>query len=180
MRKKGKYYRQQDEEQPHETLLNTMFIIGMLLLIWEMSIFDITVIDWYVPTLIWFVSGAFGALLCAKYLLRFTGWSGALIYGIANTAGLGGYLVFLFMAANCYLPGSNEETVIETKILKTGTLAKGSTSCGSPYAEVMIDHTPKRLIFSCGTAFSANTKVQLYLRKGALGYYIILDQTLVE
>jgi len=179
MRKKGKFHRKQDEEQPHEALLTTLFVTGMILLIWEMFIFDITVINLYVPVLIWFVSGVFFALLCAKYLLRFTGWSGALIYGIANTAGLGGYLVFLFMAANCYLPSGNKAKVIETNILKTGMVKRKWTSCETLYAEVIIDNTPKYLNFSCDTDFSDYTKVRLRVRKGALGYYIVLDQTLV-
>lgn len=180
MRKRRKYRNRYEDFQPFGKILGGLLITGMILLIWEINIFQATVIELYVAILIWLVSGALLALFVAGFLLIHRDCISSVIYAVGNTIGLGGFIIFTFMAVNFYWPAETENVIVETNILKTGHLAKGSGSCGSAYAEVLINDTNKQLIFSCDTDLSDFTKVRLTLKKGVLGYYIIRHRELVK
>ena len=156
--------------------LSIFFFSGLILTIFEINIFHKTIVDWKIPTSIWFFGGLLFAPFMSKHLVNYYNTTGLFLQSVFNICSFGGILVYVFMATNYYLGVDNQSETIRTEILKTGHLAKGRNGCGNPYADVKIKNSDKELIFPCNFEIERYKYVDLILKKGLLGFDIILAQ----
>jgi hypothetical protein len=70
--------------------------------------------------------------------------------------------------------------VISVKILETGRLAKGTRGCGNPYARIHIKGQKKELIFPCDFEFEDQNSVDLTIKRGLLGFDVIVGQQVMK
>jgi hypothetical protein len=67
---------------------------------------------------------------------------------VYNTGAFGGIVIYSFMALNFYSITGNEK-MITTKIIKSGSLAKGRHGCSHPYVIVEIIDRTKQVVLPC-------------------------------
>lgn len=157
--------------------ISILFFSGLILTIFEINIFQKTIIDWKIPTGIWFFTGFIFLPFTAKYLVNYYETTGFFLQSVFNICSFGGILVFIFMATNYYFHFDSQTETYKTKIIRTGHLAKGRSSCAPPYAEVVIKHLDKQLIFPCDFEIERYKYINLTVQKGIWGFDIILNQT---
>ena len=157
-------------------ILSTLFFTGLILTIFEINIYHDTIIDWKIPTAIWFFSGLLTLPFTSKYLVNYYSTTNIFMQLVFTITGFGGLLVFSFMAINYYFSLDSRSEIIRTEILKTGHLAKGRNGCGNPYADVIIKSAEKELIFPCDFDIEKYKFVTLTVKRGLLGFDIVLDK----
>ena len=158
-------------------VLKGVFLVGAILTAFEINIYRDTIINWVIPTSIWFVTGLLLTLLTSRILELQYGKSSFFIHLAYNVLAFGGMLIYIFMASNYYFP-TDEKIVKKVKIIKIGYLGKGRYGCGNPYVNVRINGIDKELIFPCDTEIENHNFVSLTIRKGLLGFDVIIEKTL--
>ena len=155
--------------------LTILFIGALVLTVYEINIYQKTLIHWAIPTTIWFLTGLILTLLTSNFLKKHYKTNGFFLQLVFNVVTWGGLLIFAFMATNYYFPKDNSKT-ISTKIIRTGRLAKGRNGCGEPYCEVVINNNKKQLVFPCDFDIENYNEIDLTIRKGFWGFDIITDK----
>jgi len=161
------------------TITNTISIVlffgSLFLTYWEIEIFRKTFIPVYIPIFLWIFPGIIITPLLFRFLkehLKINSIYQQLFYNITIA---GGITVYTFMAINYFFA----ENIVITKnvnIIKTGSLAEGKHGCSQPYAEIKYKEQIKELIYPCGTNLENEKEVELLLKKGKLGFEIVINQ----
>lgn len=164
---------------PHFKLINglltSLFIGSLLLITWEINIYQKTFIIFKTPFLIWILTGfAFTPFMKRTLTIYFT-TSFLPLQIIYNLVTWGGISVSAFILFNYYL-AEKETIVTNKKILSTGHLARGSKGhCEQPYIIINYNGQEKQLIYYCGTQVENYKSVDLTIAKGFLGYDIVVQ-----
>lgn len=145
--------------------------------VFEINIFRKTLIDWKIPTGIWFGTGFISLVWLRTYLVEYYGTKHILLQLVFSVCSFGGLFTYGFMASNYYLLDKNQVQIIKTTIIETGHLAKGKNGCGNPYARVDIKGTEKELVFPCGFEIDKYKSVSVKLQGGLFGFDRLLEQT---
>jgi hypothetical protein len=150
--------------------------LAIALLIWQMSIYRKTFIDILIPLSIFIVGGLSLFFILRKRLNYYKNFRfGILIQSIHGLILFGSYLVFLFMALNFFLPSKAVQR-IQLKIQKEDRFGSGRRrSIGDPYAIVYYKGIRKQLVFPKRTVLRKGDYVNLKIKKGLFGFYIVDD-----
>lgn len=159
-------------------ILSFLFLLGMVLIIFEINIYRDTIIEWTIPTAIWIFSGVLLTPFTSTLLNEYYDTKGIILQLIFNIAAFGGIVCYIFMALNFYFPFDRED-VYHVEITNTGRLAKGRRGCGNPYADVKVKGHDKQLVFSCGFDVEKYSNVILIIKPGLLGFDIIMSKKLL-
>jgi len=153
-----------------------LFLSGLILTIFEINIYRKTIIDWKIPTGIWFGIGLLQLIWLRKYLAEYYDTKSIIWQLVFSIVSFGGLFTYGFMATNYYLLNENETEKIKATVIKTGHLAKGKNGCGNPYAHIIIKGKEKELIFPCDFEIEKYKFVTVKLQQGFLGFDRVIDQ----
>lgn len=154
------------------------FVSGLILTIFEIHLYRDTIIQWTIPTAIWFFSGLILTPTTSNLFKKYNITSVFFWQLVINAGGFGGLFVYTFIALNYYFP-SDKKVYEKVQIIKTGHLAKGKYGCGNPYADVKINDINKELIFPCNIEIEKYKYINLTMKKGLLGFYTVESKTVV-
>jgi hypothetical protein len=161
------------------TLLFLLFPFGIGLAVWEIDIYRNTFIPFAIPLLIWFLTGIVVTPRLRKFMDTYFGES-VLFQALYNIVSFGSIVVWLFMWLNYHFT-VGETTMVNEKIISTGTLAKGEFgSCEQPYAIINYKGNTKQIIFYCGQQVELYKSVQMIIRRGLFGFDVTLKSDLKE
>jgi hypothetical protein len=160
-----------------DNLVVVLFLLGLILLIWEIFIYRKTIIELKIPLLLWLTPGVFLTPLLYKRMNYIDGmkahWT---LHYILHTCMTGAFILFAFMASNLYFADNK----IENKtfdIIRTGSLpgSKGHRSERKPYVMINYEGMEKQLIFSYPETDKINSakKVNLTVKRGLWGFDIL-------
>lgn len=177
------------DQYPHynfkSNLVGGLFLVGLILIIWEISIFRMTFISVYIPLSIWILSGIIIKPFFRKTLNIYCfnpaspGYIPTWLHYFYDIVSFGGIITFLFMWTNFHYPNQDKKA-ITASILSYGHLAKSKNSCGEPYINIKYKDFEKQLIFPCGTEVEKYGQVYIETKKGFWGFDIITNKTLIE
>ena len=91
----------------NKLFLNILFFGGFFLTGFEVYLYRNTIIDWKIPTFIWFFGGLIVTPFFRKVLNKFYNAEILLLQIVYNLVAFGGISVFSFMAINFYSENSN-------------------------------------------------------------------------
>ena len=169
-----------DSVKPKYKLYNYIFgfsfITGLVLLIFEIHLYRETIIIWSIPSAVWIFSGLIITPFTSSILQKYLNVYSFIFKALINIIAFGGMVTYLFMASNYYFSDSSQVIVKKVNILNTGYLAEGRYGCSNPYADVKIDNTPKELIFPCDITIEKYKFIKLSVKKGLLGFDIIIGK----
>jgi hypothetical protein len=166
-------------------LLGLLFLVGLILTIWEIYIYRVTFISVYVPLCIWILTGllmtpifrkTFNIYCFNPYTPERTPMFFHYFYNIVS---FGGVLMFLFLWANQTF-NDKSKRVITVPIVSYGHLAQSRRGCGAPYAHIIYKEKEKELIFPCGTEVEKYSSVYVETAKGLFGFDVITNKTLIQ
>lgn len=162
----------------YNSILTILFLAGLILQSFAISIYRDTIIDWKLTCIIWFLTGLISQRFTKNILNKYYSTTNYFMQLFFNVCSFGGIMAFSFFSVNYYFSLDYQTEIQKTLIVRKGHLAKGRHGCESPYAEVEIYNTTKQLVFSCDTEIQQYNFVKLTTRKGFLGFYIINDRQL--
>jgi hypothetical protein len=166
-------------------LLGGLFLTGLGLTIWEISIYGATFVPIYIPLSIWVLTGLLIAPIFKKTfnIYCFNPYTPEktpmFFHYFYNIVSFGGILVFLFMWTNQFFCDKTK-SVRTVPIKSYGHYAKKRNSCGAPYANITYMNLNKQLDFPCDTPIEKYSSVYIETSKGYFGFDIITNQTLIE
>jgi hypothetical protein len=160
-----------------DNLIGFLFILGLILLIWEIFIYRRTIIELKIPLLLWLTPGVFMTPLLYKRMNYIDGmkahWT---LHYILHTCMTGAFILFAFMASNLYF-ADNQIKNKTFDIIRKGSLpgSKGHRSERKPYVMINYEGMEKQLIFSFPETERINSakKVNLAVKKGLWGFDIL-------
>jgi hypothetical protein len=166
-----------DGNKKLDRLVGFLFLLGLVLLVWEIFIYRRTIIELKIPLLIWLTPGVFLTPLLYKKMNFIDGmkahWT---LHYILHTCMTGGVILFAFMASNFYF-ASNEIENKKFEIIGFGSLpgSKGHRSERKPYVMINYQGMEKQLIFSYLDTDKVNssTKVNVAAKRGLWGFDIL-------
>ena len=162
------------------TLLTVLFIGSLYLMGSEFHIYRKTLINWAIPTGIWFGTGLILTPFTSNFLEKHYSTNGFFFQLVFNVVTWGGLIIYSLMATNYYCPNDNS-TQITSEIIKTGHLTEGrGGDCSEPYCEVIINSKEKQLVFPCGVEIENYKYVDVTIKRGLLGFDIITDKKLTN
>ncbi|MCO4293075.1 hypothetical protein NF867_09385, partial [Solitalea sp. MAHUQ-68] len=155
----------------------SFFLLGLILLIWEIYIYRQTIIDVKIPLLIWTVPGVFLTPLLYDKLNNIDGRVGHwILHYIGHTCSTGAILLFGFMASNLYM-ADYKKVNKQYSIIEKGSIpgSKGHRNERLPYVVINYEGLKKELIFSYSQTDIINTanNVNLTVRKGFWGFDVL-------
>jgi hypothetical protein len=157
------------------TLLFFYFLIGMILLILSSLIYDKTLIQWYIPLGCIIITTILVSLFNSVYLQKYFGLSGIFLRLVYNLLSTGGVLIYILMALNFYF-AHPEESTHHLDIVDKGTSYYKSKK--RIYALVRLKGITKEIYFNPDLNLSAFSRINVTVRKGLLGYDIIIKKQL--
>ncbi|HSC54265.1 MAG TPA: hypothetical protein VLC98_11605 [Phnomibacter sp.] len=158
-------------EQKHKNFYTTSVIIGLLLLMLEIGLYQKTIIPiWVILTVILISSTITFFILRKDY--QETYLNKKIIYPIAQSVGSFGFITcYLFMAINFQF--ANKETTVKT----VSIISKNTIGTKNPRPAINIDYdgTVKQIVFSSidKSEVAAATAVILTVKKGFFGYDVL-------
>ncbi len=192
--KKEQSYKQKlladlNEKYPNYTLkcnlLGGMFLVGLILTIWEINIYRVTLISPNLLLAIWISTGLIATPLMKKTFNIYCfnpvspGRTPIFFHILSNTVSFGGVLIFLFMWTNQNFT-NHIKNIITANVILYGRLAKSKNSCGEPYVHISYKNKEKELVFPCGTEIEKYSRVYIEVERGILGFDVITNKTLIE
>ena len=157
--------------------LTALVILGLILQLFQTSLYAQTVISWKIPVAIWLCAGILGMNYVRKSLFKHYNTREILLHLFSATIGIGSITTYTFMAANYYLPANSKLETLKARISETGHQPRKRGSCGAPYAYVNIKGTQKQLTFPCDFNIKEFNFVIVKLRHGILGFDRIVEKT---
>ena len=159
-------------------LFGALILGCMLLIIWEVFIYEKTFIPLFIPLSIWLLTGIVITILSR----------GKFVYQpkpspfkqlLFNIIVWGGLTLFSFMWMNYHLCAKTT-SVINEKILSAGHVTQkiNSNSCEQPFVVVAYKGQKKQLMFDCDTPVESYTSVDLTISRGFFGFDILLQSKL--
>ncbi|WP_430405737.1 hypothetical protein [Fluviicola sp.] len=166
--------------QNSDRLMSIMTFVSIGAILWEISLFRKTFINVSIPLTL-FIGGGFILFLLFRNRIRYyvENAYGFFLQAFHGIILFGGLLMFFFMALNFYIPTGKIE-LVDLKVIKTGTLAKGRHGCGNPYAVVDYHGFEKQLIFPCSANLDHAERIKVHLQKGLLGFLVVKDTKLLN
>lgn len=159
------------------SFFTTAFFTGLILTCFEIDLYRLTFIPFFIPFSIWIFSGLAITPFLLKILPKYLKIASLFQQLLFNILTWGGILLYLFMALNFYYTAPNRSSISLT-ITNKGTLAKGRSGCGEPYVIAKHDNFEKQIVLPCGTSTEGFKAIDLTLRKGFFGFDIIEHKTL--
>ena len=166
-------------------ILGGLFLGGLALLIWEVTIFRVTFIPLYIPLSIWVLIG----LLMTPFFKRifniycfnpYTPERTPIIFHLLfNIVSFGSIVVFLFVWTNQTFVDKSKSN-FTLPIISYGHFATTRYSHGEPYVHIVYNNSEKELVFPVGTNVERFKSVNIETQKGIFGFNIITDQDLTE
>ncbi len=165
-------------------LLGGLFLIGIILTVWEIYIYRVTFISVYIPLSIWVLTGL---IMTPIFKTTFNiycfnpytpGQTSMFFHYLYNIVSFGGIVVFLFIWTNQTF-NDKTKTVLTLPIISYGHLAKSRRGCGQPYAHIVYKNKEKELIFPCETEIEKFSSVYIEVSRGLFDFEIITNKTLV-
>jgi hypothetical protein len=158
-----------------------VLFLGIILTILEIKLYRKTIIDWKLPTLIWF-SGTILTPFLGK-LYRYSGIPDSGILGFFfqafyNIISFGGIAVYIFMAINYYSPEKNLKhytfPILETSSMKG---SEDSDDERQPLVRINYFGQEKTLVFSSRyiEKVEGASEAIITVKPGGLGYDVITD-----
>ena len=136
-------------------LLAGFFFLGLILIIWEIQIYEMTFIPLVVPLSIWMGTGLIITPFFKKTFNIYCfnpnspGKTPIALHLFSNIVSFGGILVFLFMWSNQFFT-DHKKRVIRAGIIEYGHFAKTSKSCGYPWFILFIQGRKKNSFSPAG------------------------------
>jgi hypothetical protein len=159
-----------------DRLFGALILGCMLLIIWEIFIYEKTFIPLFVPLAVWLLTGIVITILSmGKFIYQPT--PSVFNQLLFNIIVWGGLTLFSFMWGNYHFC-DKATSVINEKILSTGHLATKRAECAQPYIEVAYKGQVKQLMFDCDTPVENYTSVDLTIARGLFGFDILLQSKL--
>ncbi|WP_423149736.1 hypothetical protein [Rubrolithibacter danxiaensis] len=137
-----------------------------------------TLIDWYVPTSIWFLTGLIATPFTSTYLSEYYKTTNFFLHAVFNICTWGGLVICAMMIINYNFP-TGAETQIKVKALNYGHLAKGKSGCAVPYVDVNIKGLNKELIFPCDFEVEKYKSVNVTIQEGFFGIDILTEKKIM-
>ena len=160
-----------------DTLVVTLFFLGLILLIWEVFIYRRTIIALEIPLLIWLTPGIFLTPLLYDKMNNIDGMRAHwILHYVAHTCMTGAFLLFGFMASNYYF-ADNQTVDKQFEIIRKGSLPgpKGHRDEREPYVEIDYNGFEKQIVFKYSDTEKIDSAryVNLTVKKGLFGYDIL-------
>ena len=158
--------------------MTVLLFSGLILQIFAIKIYADTIIIWKLPVLLWLLVGIVSRQFTSSLLDTYYKTTNYLLQLFFNACAFGGILSFCFLASNFYLNTDTTTENARVEIIKIGHLSKWRGSCGKPYAVFQFDNSEKQVDFSCESEIERYKFINLTIRKGFWGYYIITKKQL--
>jgi hypothetical protein len=165
--------------------LGGLFLVGLLLTIWEIYIYRVTFISVYFPLSIWVLTGLIMTPIFRRTFNVYCfnpytpGQTPMFFHYFFNIVSFGGILVFLLMWANQNFTNHSKRT-ITASIISRGHLANSRYGCGESYVTIDYMETEKDLIFPYWTKVESYSTVYVEVENGLFGFDIMTNKTLIE
>ena len=189
MCRKEKIAEQQKEKNKKKPFDKVKFFVGFLffvgtgLTVLEIVIFRRTVIEWYIPFLIWLITGIVSTIVFTKFWMTNIkdeyGNSSKFWIFFYNCLTFGGIAIFILMLVNFKSPEINIETH-KLKILRKSTM-KGKPK-RVPIADVEYKGLLKSIVFTSKEKKKLDKAeyIRLKTKRGNLGYDVIVEKEIIE
>ena len=187
--RKEKIAEQQKEKNKKKPFDKVKFFVGLLffvgtgLTVLEIMIFRRTVIEWYIPFLIWLITGIVATIIITKFWMKNIKdeYANSSKFWILfyNCLTFGGIMIFIFMLINFKSPEMNIETH-RLEILRKSSM-KGKPK-RIPIADVKYKGLIKTIIFTSKDKKKLDNAefITLKTKKGNLGYDVIVEKEINE
>lgn len=157
---------------------NSMFFLGMILMLLEISIYRKTIVNIYTPISIVLTVGLFAFILNKKHYKRVFSLTRNFIPLIQSLGSWGFITCSIFMAANYYLAEktvTKYEIAIKEKSSMPGS--KGRRGERQPLVRIKYFDIEKELVFRYSETEKVNNadSVAVTIKKGLLGFDILQD-----
>jgi len=166
-----------DGNKKLDNLVGFLFMLGLVLTIWEIYLYRLTIINLKIPLTIWLIPGLFMTPLLYNKMNNIDGKKGHwILHYLCHTVMTGGIILFIFMALNFYLA---DKTIVEKrfKVLRTSSMSgpTGHRNERQPYVVINYSGFEKQLIFSNQEMkiVLPSKSVRLKIRNGFLGFDIL-------
>jgi hypothetical protein len=174
--KKTKIHEESKEKKKWELFYFFVLILGIVLAIFEISIFRKTLISLYIPISIVFIVGFLGFSLSKKHLKYIYPVSGNFILIVQNLCSWGFISCYLFMATNYYLSDSitkEYKTIIKEKSSMPGS--KSNRNERQPLVRFDFFDSEKELVFEFMDTEKVNSadSVKVIIKKGGIGFDVL-------
>lgn len=170
--------RSSNKSTKQEKFISFLFILGLVLLVWEIFIYRRTIIAFNIPLIIFIIPGVFLTPVFYEKLNKIQGMNlHFLTHYFLHSFTSGSFILFLFMSSNFYF-AENYTTEKRLEIISKGSLAAGKgrpVYKRQPYVMVHYGKVEKQLIFSYSDTDKINSasKVHLTARKGLWGFDVL-------
>lgn len=163
-------------------LLTIFFFVGIILTIFEIFIYRVTIIHWSIPTGIWLLTGIIFFRFNSKLLVKHFDTESIFLQIIYNILSFGGIVVFCLMFLN--YKSSNEDFRIYTFKINRKYLTKGgsNTAKRQPVAEINYFGLKKDIIFPHSEIENVTNSdsILLKVKNGILGFDVIISKELIS
>jgi hypothetical protein len=163
--------------QSANLLLSSIFIGSIFLIVWEIKIYQKTFIPLKIPFLIWLLTGLLLTPILRKKLAVYLETNNILLQIVYSIMTCGGFLVSAFMLPNYYM-ANKETSVINKRIISTGSLGSSKGGCRQPFIIINYDGLDKQLVYYCGIKVDQYQSVDLTISKGFFGFDIVRSSEL--
>jgi len=154
----------------------SVFLIGLILFVFEIAIYRKTLIASYIPISIVAVTGFIGFYFSNEHYKKIYSTAGDFITLVQNLGSWGFICCYLFMAANYYLANPVVKNY-EAKIIEKSSMPgpKGSRSEREPLVRFKYFDFEKELVFKFKDTekVSSADSVKINIKKGALGFEVL-------
>lgn len=159
-------------------LLGIITLVAIGLILWEISIYRLTFISWWVPVLIAIVTGGIMTFVLRGFMARVFPQHGFGILLPYNIVTWGGIAMFLFMWCNYQFAGDHYQK-LNAHIVRMSRLAsRNHVDKGQPYISILYQGREEHLLFDAGTDMDTCNSVDLTLAPGFFGYTVVVNKTL--
>ena len=148
-------------------------ILAIVLLIWQMVIYRKTFIDIFIPLSVFVLAGLTLFFFLRNRIAFYKNFRfGILLQSLHGMLLFGSFAVFLFMALNFYFPSKSEQNS-QLKIIEADRFGGRRGRSGNPYAIVNFKGLRKQLVFNKTYVLVKGDFINLRIKKGLFGFYVI-------
>lgn len=163
--------------QSANLLLASIFIGSIFLIVWEIKIYQKTFVPLKIPFLIWLLTGLILTPILRKTLAVYLETNNMILQLVYSIMTCGGLLVSAFMLPNYYM-ANKETSVINKRIISTGSLGSSKGGCRQPFIVINYDGLEKQLVYYCSTKVDQYQSVDLTISQGFFGFDIVRSSEL--
>lgn len=162
--------------------LTILFLLGVISIVLSSYIYHKTFISWTILVALGLITGLVTALLTAKTWDKYFTKTHFSLKAIYNLVSIGGIFCYLFLAVNYYAKDKIETTKRYNIIGRSEIRSKGQSSTNLPRVTISSESGAKELFFNYSKKYSIVNcdSIDLTLKKGALGFYVIDKYEFIE